>query len=110
MPRRTVLGLLAAVVFAALAVRLGVWQLHRLAQRRALNARIAERLAAPPVPTAALPRDTAQAHYRRAVVEGVADYAGEFVLAGRTHDGSPAAEGRAAADTRPFASSPTSNG
>jgi surfeit locus 1 family protein len=75
----------AALLFA----RLGVWQLHRLAERRAANARIAERLAAPPMPVKELPRDTASAHYRRVTVRGTFDFAHELWLTGRSHEGSP---------------------
>ena len=39
-----------------------------------------------------LPRDTAAARYRRAVVSGRFDYDREVVVSGRTHQGSPGAE------------------
>jgi surfeit locus 1 family protein len=84
-----VLFLVIAVAFAALFVRLGVWQLSRMRQRRALNAHVAERLAAPPSSWRAVPADTGAAHYRRVRVEGRLDYAREIVLANRSRDGSP---------------------
>lgn len=86
--RDFVLALLA-VVIAAVCVRLGIWQLHRLQQRRARNAITVARLAAPPVAARQLPRDTGGVHYRRAVVHGTYDYAHEIVLTSRTRNGSP---------------------
>lgn len=81
------------VVFAALAAalfsRLGVWQLHRLAERRARNALVVSRLDSAQVNVAALPRDTALARFRRVRVVGVPDYAHELILAARTHNGAP---------------------
>lgn len=89
MPRRLVVFLALALVAAGVCARLGVWQLSRLAERRARNASVARRFTAPPVPYAALPADTAARHFRRVVVRGRADYAREFVLANRSRDGSP---------------------
>jgi surfeit locus 1 family protein len=56
------------------------------------NAVIAAQQRSAPVQLAALPRDTAAAHYRRAVVSGQFDYEHELVVSGRTHQGSPGAE------------------
>src|SRR5207302_9537258 len=42
-------GALIALAAAALFVRLGIWQVHRLSQRRARNAVIAARRALPPL-------------------------------------------------------------
>jgi surfeit locus 1 family protein len=79
---------IAALAIAAVCVRLGVWQIHRLGERRARNAEIAARLALPPrTLTAALPADSAR--HRRIVARGVYDYAGERVLPGRSFQGSP---------------------
>jgi surfeit locus 1 family protein len=84
---------LAFVVFAMLVsagcVRLGFWQLHRLAERRALNAKLASRLSAAPETVRALMRDSASALYRRAVASGSYDWGRQLVLAARTHQGSP---------------------
>lgn len=77
---------------AALFVRLGFWQLHRLRDRQRRNAVIAERQHAPPMPFAALPRDTAQVRYRRASVTGRYDYEHELVLTSRTNKGAPGVE------------------
>jgi surfeit locus 1 family protein len=83
------LFIVLASIFAALAVRLGFWQLDRLAERRALNARLYSRFAAPPVTLAALPRDTAESRYRRVTLEGTWDLAREALLVSRTRNGSP---------------------
>ena len=65
MNRRTLVGCVVAAGAAALFARLGVWQLHRLAERRAFNAQFEQRLAAPPVSLDSVPGDTALAKYRR---------------------------------------------
>lgn len=91
MSRRSLLALflLIAAVAAAVFVRLGFWQLSRLHARRTRNAAIAARLAEPSTTPAGLSTDTASLHYRRVRIAGRADYAHEFVLANRSHDGSP---------------------
>jgi surfeit locus 1 family protein len=89
MTRRTIALLALSLVTAAVCVRLGVWQLSRLGERRARNAAVAARFDAAPVGLDALPTDTAALHYRRVRLAGRADYAHEFVLANRSRDGSP---------------------
>ncbi|MDQ6829523.1 MAG: SURF1 family protein, partial [Gemmatimonadota bacterium] len=84
MSRRNLLAVLIAIVTAAVCVRLGMWQLHRLAERRAQNAVVVGRTALAPVaPAESLPR------YRRVVVSGTWDFDHELAIAGRTHGGSP---------------------
>jgi surfeit locus 1 family protein len=87
-PRR-LLGLLIPLACAGLFARLGVWQLDRLAERRAFNSVLAERLSAPPRDVSLLPADTALGHYRRATAAGVLLYDREVVYAGRSRQGSP---------------------
>lgn len=53
--------LLAALAGAALTARLGLWQLDRAAQKQALQARVEQRAALPPLPAAALAADAATA-------------------------------------------------
>jgi surfeit locus 1 family protein len=89
MNRRNVLAAVLAIVTALVFSRLGVWQLHRLHERRARNAALAARLKTPPVPLAQLPTDSAGAHWRRVLVHGTYDFDHEIVLSGRTNDGSP---------------------
>jgi surfeit locus 1 family protein len=78
-----------AVIAAAVCIRLGFWQLHRLGERRARNALVAARLDSVPVTFRDLPRDTASARFRRVVIAGVPDYEHELVYAARTRRGSP---------------------
>jgi surfeit locus 1 family protein len=92
-PARLALATLIALGAATLFVRLGLWQLHRLGERRARNALVRTRLTAPPQSVASLPRDPELARYRRVRPPSGAgtafDYAHEVALAGRTRDGSP---------------------
>lgn len=69
-PARTAAFVALSVAFALLFIRLGVWQLDRLDERKAENARR----------RAAIVRDT---------VLGVADYAHEVVIKRRSMNGSP---------------------
>jgi surfeit locus 1 family protein len=92
MSRRTWLFFAFAAVAAVVFVRLGFWQLSRLHERRARNAAIAAQQHDAPVPFAALPRDTALAHYRATTLSGRYDYEHELVLATRTRQGSPGVE------------------
>lgn len=88
MPRRTLIFVLFAVAASAVFVRLGFWQLHRLDQRRAQNAVLAQRLAQPTADVSDLRTDST-VRYRRARAVGLPDYAHELVLTNRSHDGSP---------------------
>jgi surfeit locus 1 family protein len=87
--RTIVFGLLTAAT-AAVCVRLGLWQLDRLSQRRAQNAIVTSRGAQPALSLAALQgQDTSVTHWRRVTVRGVADYSKELVHATRSQNGSP---------------------
>lgn len=86
---RSILILAVCAVAAAVFVRLGVWQVQRLKERRALNAQVAARLARPVVPVESLPADTAGVRFRRVEVRGSFDYAHELRLVGRSYEGSP---------------------
>ena len=92
MRRRTLIFCILAVAAAAVFIRFGLWQISRLHGRQARNAIIEHAQRGAPQPFAVLPRDTAQAHYRPALVHGRFDYAHELVLASRTHQGSPGVE------------------
>lgn len=87
--RRDYVGAVVAVVLAALCVRLGFWQLHRLHERRARNARVAAARALPPVelPAAGLPADALAE--RRVRARGVYDWAHEHVWHARSYQGAP---------------------
>jgi surfeit locus 1 family protein len=88
MARRIVLFVLIAVVFAALFIRLGFWQLSRLAQRRARNALVTARLRQPLADLTSLPADSSSV-LRRAEAAGTPDYDHEVILAARSYEGSP---------------------
>lgn len=88
LPRRDLAGLALAIVAAAVCVRLGVWQLHRLRERRAHNAGIRAARDRPPLEvTRAVPGDSVRE--RRLHVRGVYDYAHQRVWRGRTYEGTP---------------------
>jgi surfeit locus 1 family protein len=91
---RGLLAVIVAVVVAAVCVRLGIWQLDRLDQRRARNAAIISATALPPIELrgdslAAVMRHPDAYHYRRARVEGSYDPAHDFLLRGRALEGRP---------------------
>lgn len=86
---RVVVFIVISVALAALFIRLGIWQLDRLAWRRALNAEVAAHFSAPPVPVDSLPRDSAAMRYRRVTLSGTFDYANEVVITQRIRGGSP---------------------
>lgn len=86
------LALLGVVAVAAAAgcIRLGIWQLDRLAQRRAQNALIRARTAAASVDVSEIRAvDTTESHWRRVSIRGVADYDAELLHATRSQNGSP---------------------
>lgn len=86
---KALLGLLIPLACAALFVRLGVWQVARHRQRADYNARVSARLAADPLPFAALPGDTALVRGQRVALAGTFRYDLEQVLAGRANEGAP---------------------
>lgn len=89
MTRRNLIAGVIAVLVALGCVRLGIWQLDRLSQRRDLNGRVYANLAAAPVRAADLPTDTAQLRFRRLIVTGVFDFDNQIALAGRSWRGAP---------------------
>ncbi len=87
--RHAILALVLTLAGAGLFTRLGVWQLRRLAERRAFNAHLDARLAATPSPVASLPADSAAGHYRRVTAVGTWDFERQVVLTARSRSGSP---------------------
>jgi surfeit locus 1 family protein len=80
--------LLPALVVAAVCVRLGFWQLSRLQQRRAANARTVAAAALPPLQL----NDgigASDRNGRRAIATGSFDRAHEVVLRGFVYQGAP---------------------
>ena len=77
------------LALAAVFVRLGVWQLSRLSERRAYNRKVQAERALPPVSLdtgTVTPVGESLAH-RRVTVTGVYDPAGELVLRGQSEQG-----------------------
>jgi cytochrome oxidase assembly protein ShyY1 len=85
-PRRRVAIVVLALVVAGTCVGLGLWQLRRLEERRALNARIIERRSAPPVTIEGAASGPAEP-YRSASARGTYDVEHEVLLYGRSRDG-----------------------
>jgi surfeit locus 1 family protein len=88
--RRDIVAGTIAVLLAAGCVRLGIWQIHRLQQRRARNALLAARLALPPLAlrgNVPLPVDSVRE--RRVVTRGTFDYSREQTWPGRSFEGTP---------------------
>jgi len=85
----TIVAFIVSLALATLFARLGIWQLHRLAERRAFNAELSSRIFARPVAPSALPADTALANYRRVRVTGTFDYDQQIVITGRSRQGAP---------------------
>ncbi len=82
---------LVVLVGMAVLVRLGFWQLDRLAQRRARNAFIREQLQAPPLDLTRnpLPDDPATLSLRRGVARGRYDGAHQVLIEGQLWQGQP---------------------
>ncbi|HTH64160.1 MAG TPA: SURF1 family protein [Gemmatimonadales bacterium] len=87
--RRDLAGAIFALAVAALFVRLGVWQLNRLAERKVANAAIQAARALAPVELPLHRVEPEALRDRRAQARGSYDYAHERVWTGRTYDGAP---------------------
>lgn len=88
-PRFILFGIFTAVA-AGVCIRLGIWQLHRLDERRSKNADVYARGGLPPLPMSALKTsDTTATHWRRVTLRGVADYDAEIVQGSRSQAGAP---------------------
>jgi len=88
MQRRDVAAAIVAVLAAAVCVRLGIWQLDRLAQRKAVNAALAARLALPVLEVrGGITGDSAR--LRRVTATGRYDFAAERSWPGRSFEGTP---------------------
>lgn len=81
--------MLFSLAMAGVCVRLGVWQLDRLAERRRVNADISGRRVAPPLVVGTASALADSLWQRRVRVRGAPDYARERVWSGRTFDGTP---------------------
>jgi surfeit locus 1 family protein len=80
---------LAVVLGLALLIRLGFWQLDRLAERRAANAHLVAQLELSPLNLTGQTLAPAGLDLRRGRVRGTYDFAQEMVLRNRAFDGAP---------------------
>ena len=92
MRRRIYVFCAFAVVAAAAFIRLGVWQIARLGERKAYNAAFTRQHVMQRVDVSQLPRNADSARYRGVSVRGTYDYAHELVISPRTRRGSPGVE------------------
>ena len=88
MAARSWVPLLAAAIVAVACVRLGVWQLERLAQRKARNATIEAAFRQPPI-SAELAMGDSSPRFRRVMATGLWNYARETTIPLRTRNGAP---------------------
>lgn len=77
------------VVVAAACIRLGFWQLDRLSQRRATNARIEARMAALPIRLTGADFSPSDLEYHPVIVRGTFDPAYSISLANRARNDEP---------------------
>jgi surfeit locus 1 family protein len=89
MRARAVVAVAAIVVMAAVCARLGFWQLSRLAEKRAENARRAEALAAAPRDAGSELLASAEPPAAQLRVRGRFDETRQVLLSARAHEGSP---------------------
>jgi surfeit locus 1 family protein len=87
--RRDLAGAIVALAIAAVFIRLGVWQVHRLSVRKAQNGTIAAARAAPPVELPEHRFAAAALRDRRAHARGSYDYAHQRIWTERTFQGAP---------------------
>jgi surfeit locus 1 family protein len=89
MKTSSVLVALVSVAAAATCVALGLWQLRRLDEKRALNAALDSALAAPPLRCVTPLPALADVRDRLVRVSGVYDEARQFVIPGHEREGVP---------------------
>jgi surfeit locus 1 family protein len=88
MATRSWIPLLAAAIVAAVCVRLGLWQLDRLAERTTRNATIEAAFRESPI-SAELAMSDSVRRFRRVIASGRWNYARETTIIGRTRNGAP---------------------
>ncbi len=86
---RWIIGHLIVLIVVGAFVRLGIWQLDRLQDRRALNDIVSARMALPPSDLSGLLEDGSsdQLEYRRGFVSGIFDSSEEILIRSRTNNG-----------------------
>jgi surfeit locus 1 family protein len=82
-------GTIVVAIVALVCVRLGIWQLQRLDQRRARNEATRERMREAPAQLRALSQDSGGLIFRRVVLSGEYDDAHTVIIAGRSLRGVP---------------------
>jgi surfeit locus 1 family protein len=86
--RKWILTTLLVLLGAALCIRLGIWQLDRLSQRRAFNAHFISMSELPPLDlNAGTASDLASMEYRAVTVRGTYDFANQVALLNYYHEG-----------------------
>src|SRR5215217_2504887 len=87
--RKWLLTTILVIAAAAVMVRLGIWQLDRLAQRRAFNARVLAQIDQPVLDLSgeALGADLANMEYRKVKVTGEYDFSQEVALRNQAMNG-----------------------
>jgi surfeit locus 1 family protein len=84
--RQWLLATFLVIIGGAVCVRLGIWQLDRLEQRRAFNAHFTEMQSAAPVDLSAdIPDDITKLEYRHVKVTGTYDFANQVALRNQYH-------------------------
>ncbi len=90
MPNTRIISLgITAIIIAGVCIRLGLWQLDRLDERRTENGRIAAGIGGAPVELDAVGSDSSRSRALRVRVHGEYDFDNEIVLINRSRDGSP---------------------
>lgn len=88
--RQWLFATLFVIFGAALCARLGIWQLDRLAQRRAFNAHYLETTQMPALEiNSETAVDLTTMEYRRATISGTFDFEHQVALRNRYHDNAP---------------------
>jgi surfeit locus 1 family protein len=82
-------GSIVVTIVAFACIRLGIWQLQRLDQRRARNAATRERMREAPMQLMALSQDSGGMVFRRVTLTGHYDDARTIIIAGRSLRGVP---------------------
>jgi len=89
MKTKDIVFIIIGTIAAAGCIRLGVWQLARLSERRAFNEELRSRAATAPVDVWKVPADTGAAHFTRVKLSGTFDFDREIIVTNRSRDGSP---------------------
>lgn len=86
--RKWAVTTLLVFIGSAICIRLGVWQLDRLEQRRAFNAQVESMRAASPLDlNREIPENIASMEWRAVTVTGEYDFENQVALRNRVHEG-----------------------